>query len=169
MTFILDSSILKSLYPEIFLGLVAFGMLLMGRRVKNWMVYTTVSIIALLISMIMLILLDSGNSSFFGGAFVINNFGLFFALILITSSLYVSFTAGSELKHDPEIFFSVFLFVNIAMIIAAFSLNLIFIFIAFEGISIGTYILSAHGKSKRKTEKNISGSCFSSEPAVNET
>ncbi len=152
MTFVLDSSILKSLYPEIFLGLVAFGMLLMGRRVKNWMVYTTVSIIALLISMIMLILLDYGNSSFFGGAFVINNFGLFFALILITSSLYVSFTAGSELKHDPEIFFSVFLFVNIAMIIAAFSLNLIFIFIAFEGISIGTYILSAHGKSKRNLE-----------------
>lgn len=152
MAFVLNSSILESLYPEIFLGLVAFGMLLMGRRVKDWVVYTAVSIISLLISMILLLLFDSSNSSFFGGAFVINNFGLYFALILITSSLYVSFTAGSELKHDPEIFFSIFLFVNVAMIIAAFSLNLIFIFIAFEGISIGTYILSAHGKSKRNLE-----------------
>ncbi|MHB1439854.1 MAG: NADH-quinone oxidoreductase subunit NuoN [Cuniculiplasma sp.] len=155
MTFFLYSNILESLYPEIFLGFVAFGMLLMGRRVKNWMVYTTISIMALLISMILLILLDSGSQSFFGGAFVINNFGLYFALILITSSLYVSFTAGSELKHDPEIFFSIFLFVNIAMIIAAFSLNLIFIFIAFEGISVGTYILSAHGKTRRNLEASI--------------
>ena len=38
------------------------------------------------------------------------------------------------------------------MIIAAFSMNLIFIFIAFEGVSIGTYIMSAYGKSRRNLE-----------------
>ena len=152
MTFVLMTPILKTLYPEIFLGIVAFGMLLMGKRIKGRYVYTTVSIISLLITMSMLIFLDSGNESFYGGAFVVNNFGLYFALILITSSLYVAFSAGSRIEHDPEIFFALFLFVNIAMIIASFSLDLIFIFIAFEGISIGTYILSAHGKTRRNLE-----------------
>jgi NADH-quinone oxidoreductase subunit N len=152
MTFVLFNNILESLYPEIFLGLVAFGFLLMGARVKNWKVYTFITIVALLISMALLVLFDSGTHYFFGGAFVINNFGLYFALILITSSLYVAFSAGTELKHNPETFFSLFLFTNVAMLIAAFSLNLIFIFIAFEGVSIGTYILSANGKTKRNLE-----------------
>ncbi|EQD61968.1 NADH dehydrogenase subunit N, partial [mine drainage metagenome] len=38
------------------------------------------------------------------------------------------------------------------MIIAAFSMNLIVIFVAFEGISIGTYIMTAYGKSRRNLE-----------------
>lgn len=152
MTFVLYSPLLKALYPEIFLGLVAFGMLMMGKRVKNRSVYTVVSIVALFISMLMLLVFDYGTTSFFGGAFIINKFGLYFAIILLISSAYVAFSAGTRIEHDPEIFFSILLFVNIAMIIASFSLNLIFIFIAFEGISIGTYILSAHGKTRRNLE-----------------
>ncbi len=143
---------LTVMYPEIFLGLVAFGMLLMGKRYHDWKVYTGISIISLLIAMILLLLLDAGNETFYGGAFQINNFGLYFALIMIVSSLYVALSAGTVLKDNPEVFFATFLFVNIAMIIAAFSLNLIFIFIAFEGVSVGTYILSAYGKSRRNLE-----------------
>ncbi len=153
MTFVLATNIMKVLYPEIFLALVAFGMLMMGKRVKNWKVYTITAIVALFITMILLIVLDSANNeSFFNGAFQVNNFGLYFAMILLVSSVYVAFSAGLNMKKNPEIFFAVFLLVNVAMIIAAFSLNLLFIFIAFEGVSIGTYILSAHGKTKRNLE-----------------
>ncbi len=152
MSDILLSTNLTVMYPEIFLGIVAFGMLLLGRKFHNWKLYTAISLVSLLIAMILLLILDSGNYSLYGGSFQINNFGLYFALIMIMSSLYVAFSAGTSLKQNPEVFFSTFLFVNIAMIIAAFSFSLIFIFIAFEGVSVGTYILSAYGKSRRNLE-----------------
>jgi NADH:ubiquinone oxidoreductase subunit 2 (chain N) len=131
MTFVLYSPLLKALYPEIFLGFIAFGMLMMGRRVHNRSVYTVVSIVAMFIAMLMLLAFDYGNTSFFGGAFIINKFGLYFAIILLISSAYIAFSAGTRIDHDPEIFFAILLFVDIAMMIASFSLNLIFIFIAF--------------------------------------
>lgn len=152
MTFVLYSPLLETLYPEIFLGLVAFGMLMMGRRVHNRSVYSVVSIVSMFIAMMLLLAFDYGSTSFFGGAFVVNKFGLYFAIIMLISSAYIAFSAGTRIDHDPEIFFAILLFVDIAMMIASFSLNLIFIFIAFEGISIGTYILSAHGKTRRNLE-----------------
>ncbi len=152
MNNILINPQLTAMYPEIFLGIVAFGMLLMGKRTHDWKIYTSIAIISLLISMVLLIRFDSSYVSYYGGAFLISNFGLYFALIMIVSSLYVAFSAGTTLRDNPEVFFATFLFVNVAMIIAAFSMNLIFIFIAFEGVSVGTYILSAYGKTRRNLE-----------------
>ena len=154
---ILFSNQLEVMYPEIFLGLVAFGMLLLGRSVRNPAVYTYITMAALFIGLILLFRFDMGTETLYGGAYLVNNFGLYFAVIMIISSLYVTYSAGATLKSNPESFFSLFLLVNVAMIIAAFSMNLIFIFIAFEGVSIGTYVMSAYGKSRRNREKNDSG------------
>ncbi len=149
---VLFTNQIEVMYPEIFIGLVAFGMLLMGRSVKNPAVYTYITMAALFIGLFLLLMFDMGTETLYGGAYLVNNFSLYFAVIMIISSLYVTYSAGTTLKANPESFFSVFLLVNVAMMIAAFSMNLIFIFIAFEGVSIGTYIMSAYGKSKRNLE-----------------
>ena len=149
---ILFTNQIQVMYPEIFLGLVAFGMLLLGRSVKNPRVYTAITMASLFIALFLLLTFDSGNETLFGGSYLINNFGLYFAVIMIISSLYVTFSAGATLKSNPESFFSIFLLVNVSMMVAAFSNNLIYIFIAFEGVSIGTYIMSAYGKTRRNLE-----------------
>ena len=141
-----------TLYPEMFLGVIAFVMLLMGLRYKNPRIYSSISFISLLIAIILLLIFDSSTSSIFSGVLQINDFGLFFAIIMLISSIYMVLPSTREVHEKPELFYATLLFVNISMIIAAFSLNLIVIFIAFEGVSIGTYVLTAYGKSRRNLE-----------------
>lgn len=145
----------ETMIPVIFLGLMGFVFLASGKikRSGDATIYSLFSIGVFTITALLILLYDTGLSTYFyENAFLINNFGAFFAIISLASSAYISYSAGRKIDHNPEIFFSVLLFVNVAIIIAAFSVNLIFIFISFEGISIGTYILAAFGRTKRNLE-----------------
>ncbi|MHB1493302.1 MAG: NADH-quinone oxidoreductase subunit NuoN [Thermoplasmataceae archaeon] len=148
----LQSSDFTTLIPELFLGAIAFIMLFLGIKYKNPKLYSAMAFISLLIAIGLLLVFDSSVSQTYSGILQINDFGLFFAIIMIISSLYMVLPSTREVHEKPELFYATLLFVNIAMIIAAFSFNLIVIFIAFEGVSIGTYIMTAYGKSRRNLE-----------------
>ena len=139
-------------YPLIFLGIAAFVMLALGIRNIDRKVFAGITFTAVLISMIM-ILLDPYDEVVVGNnALLFNRFTMFFAVILIISVLYIIFPAIRGLKSKPEIFYATLLFVLIGMLVSAFSYNLIIIFVAFEAVSLGTYVLAGYGKQKRHLE-----------------
>lgn len=147
--------LLEDFAPVIFLGLVGFALLgISALKVsKKAMSWTTFA--ALAISAIMLYFMVPMGTSVFDGTIVFNNFGLYFALVMIISAMFICYPSLNALKGKSEIFYATLLFVTIGMIIAAFSYNIITLFIAFESVSIGTYILASYGKERRNLEGTV--------------
>ncbi|MEM0155179.1 MAG: NADH-quinone oxidoreductase subunit NuoN [Thermoplasmataceae archaeon] len=137
-------------YPLLFLGVMAFIMLALGIKVSNKNVFAGITFGSVLVSMALILLNPYDGVQV--GSLVFNTFTIFFVVILIISVLYVTFPMIRGIKTKPEIFYSTLIFVLIGMIIATLSYNLIIIFVAFEAVSIGTYVISAYGKEKRHLE-----------------
>ena len=141
--------------PEIFLGLVGFIILALGtfrieKRIISW-----ISFGALGISAIMVIFLSPVGESLFQGTFQYSDFGIYFAIVMLLSGMLISYPATRSIKSKSEVFYATLLFVSVGMIFAAFSYNIITLFVAFESVSIGTYVLASFGKSRRNLEGTI--------------
>lgn len=147
--------ILADFAPVIFLGIVGFALLgistiKVSKRALSWITFS-----ALGISAVMLYLIVPMGTSVYDGTIVFNDFGLFFAIVMVISAMFICYPSLSAMKERSEIFYATLLFVTIGMIIAAFSYNLITLFIAFESVSIGTYILSSYGMERRNLEGTV--------------
>lgn len=147
--------LLADFAPVIFLGLVGFALLgvsalKVSKKALSWITFA-----ALAISALMLYLMVPMGTSVYDGTIVFNQFGLFFAIVMIISAMFICYPSLSAMKEKSEIFYATLLFVTIGMIIAAFSYNLITLFIAFESVSIGTYILASYGKERRNLEGTV--------------
>ena len=58
----------------------------------------------------------------------------------------------NDIKKRFDVYYAILLFTALSMIIAAFTYNLIILFISFEGVSIATYILTAYNKTKSEAK-----------------
>lgn len=158
MTAILTTSglqILTDFIPIIFLGVVGFVLLGLSILKASTKLISWISFASLAISAILLYFLVPMNTSVFNGTIVFNQFGMYFAIVMIISAMFICYPAATKLKGRSEIFFATLLFVTIGMVIAAFSYNLITLFIAFEAVSIGTYVLASFGKERRNLEGTV--------------
>ena len=141
--------------PVIFLSLVGFIILAMGTRNTGKSIMSWITFFTLAVGGVLTYLLTPIGTSIFGGTLVFNSFGLYFALIMIISSMFICYPALKGLTAKSEIFYATLLFVTVGMILAAFSYNLITLFISFEAVSIGTYVLASFGKSRRNLEGTV--------------
>lgn len=141
--------------PLIFLGIVGFALLGLSILKTNKRALSWITFGALGISAIMLYFLFPNNTSIYDGTIVFNQFGLYFAIVMIISAMFITYPSMYGLKAKSEIFYATLIFVTIGMIIAAFSYNLITLFIAFESVSIGTYIMASFGKDRRNLEGTV--------------
>lgn len=141
--------------PEIILGLVGFGFLWVGSKKVGEKVISWTTFVVLGISALLVYLIVPSSGTAFSGVMEFNNFGKYFAIIMLTSSMFICYPFSTKNLRKSEIFYSTLLFVNVGMLVAAFSYNLIALFIAFESVSIGTYVLSSFGKSRRNLEASI--------------
>ncbi len=151
----LSSAEFRAFIPVIVLGLLGFVVLSMGfvrapKKAVAWLTFASLAVTALLIYFI-----EPNGETFYYGTFIFNEFGIYFAIILLISAMLVTIPALIGIHQKSEIFYSTLIFVSVGMVVAAFSMNLITIFIAFEAVSIGTYVLSSFGKSKRNLEGSI--------------
>ncbi len=147
--------ILLSFTPEIFLGLVGFVILALGvfriqKQVMAWVTFGSLGISAILVY-----LMSPVDHSVFQGTFTYTYFGIYFAVVMILSGMLISYPATRAIRSRSEVFYATLLFVTVGMIFAAFSYNIITLFIAFESVSIGTYILASFGKTRRSLEGTI--------------
>jgi NADH-quinone oxidoreductase subunit N len=141
--------------PLIFLGIVGFAILGLSilktsKKALSWITFASLGI-----SAIWLYLIFPNGTSVFDGTIVFNQFGLYFAIVMIISAMFITYPSIYGLKAKSEIFYATLLFVTIGMVVAAFSYNLITLFIAFESVSIGTYVLASFGKNKRNLEGTV--------------
>ncbi len=146
---------LGNLYPLFLLGIVAFAILAIGIRIESTRLFSWVTFAALAVVFFWLYLLPVSGNVVLSGTTIYNRFGTYFAMIMILASLLVIFPAGKRLTKKPDIFYATLLFVNIGIIIASYSYNLLVMFVSFEAVSIGTYIMAAFGKERRQLEASL--------------
>ncbi len=136
--------------PLLILGITGFILLFLGTFSANRKAFASITFAALALSIVFILYYMNSGEVFYD--YYINSFTSFFAVVFVISALLVVFPALRGLERKSEIFFALLLFVAVGMIIAAFSYNLIVLFISFEAVSIGTYVLAAFRKNKRSLE-----------------
>ncbi len=155
LTLNLGLSNLTYLYPLFLLGIVAFVILAMGIRYSSPRLFASITAGALVIVFFWLFLLPGSSGLAMSGTTIYNRYGTYFAMIMILASLLVVFPAARRLGKKPDIFYAILLFVNIGIIIASYSYNILVMFVSFEAVSIGTYIMAAFGKERRQLEASL--------------
>ena len=105
--------------PLIFLGIVGFAilglsMLKTSKKALSWITFASLGI-----SAIMLYFLFPSNTSVYDGTIVFNHFGLYFAIVMIISAMFITYPSMYGLKAKSEIFYATLIFVTIGMIVAA--------------------------------------------------
>lgn len=137
-------------YPLIILGAMGFVILLIGILRLKSIVYAALAFASLVV--VFFAMLFEPENVTLTNFMEYNQFTIYFALLFIVASALVVFPAMKNVGDRGEIFYALLLFVAVGMIVAALSYNLITLFIAFESVSIGTYVIAGYHRTKRTLE-----------------
>ncbi|MCL4312357.1 MAG: NADH-quinone oxidoreductase subunit NuoN [Candidatus Thermoplasmatota archaeon] len=140
------------LYALILLGLAGFIALAAGIKTDNKKILGGFAFIVL-IAAFFIILFQQKNYSIV--SLNISSFDTYWALIFLVSIMVVIIPSMNDIKKRFDVYYAILLFMALSMVIAAFTYNLIILFVSFEGVSIGTYILTAFNKTKRNLEASL--------------
>ena len=150
MNLVADLLSLEYFFPLIAVGLAGFILLVIGFFHNSGRLYAVITFAVLLAALISIIFL--APSVVLGGILIYNPFNAYFAAILIISSMFVAFPALKNITARWDVFYSLLLFVTLGMIVASFTMNLVVMFVAFEAVSLGTYVMAGFHKTKRALE-----------------
>ena len=138
----------------LFIG--AFVALFVSLVTENRIVLVTIGGIFAAASLILSLLQGSTAVSIGNGTILLSGFSeLFFIAILVPGLLSLVGIAKSPVSKKPGLMIFIFLVSLGFMLLAITTHNLIFIFVAFEGVSIPTYVLAAYGKSDSELEAAV--------------
>ncbi|MGC8663550.1 MAG: NADH-quinone oxidoreductase subunit N [Thermoplasmata archaeon] len=146
---------IQYLLPTIVLYLA--GVLVIGTSIftKNSKVLNYISVSGALISLIIL-LYDLMNFSF--ETFSVFQFdfpGTIFAILFVFILIFVIISTLKFNYSRAELFYSLILFSTGSMILAAYSYNLIAIFVTFEAASLATYAIASYPKNAKSLEASL--------------
>ncbi|MEM0139629.1 MAG: NADH-quinone oxidoreductase subunit NuoN [Ferroplasma sp.] len=139
-------------YVLILLGLSGFIALAIGLKSENKKLLAAFTFAVLIIAFI-LILLEPANYNLFSLTF--SSFNMYWALIFIISIMVIIVPSMHDINGRHDVFYALLLFMALAMVIAAFTYNILIMFVSFEGVSIVTYILTAFNKTRRNLEASL--------------
>ncbi len=142
--------IIKFLLPQmvLFLSVVlVFGIDLVGSKEKKWLPYLALSgaVISLGLSIYLYGWVDFGEKSILGGMIAMDSFSLFFQIFasLVAVLIILLSMAYMELKSPYQgEYYSFILLACFSISLLALSSDFVMIFIAFELLSISSYILT---------------------------
>ncbi|MEM0133824.1 MAG: NADH-quinone oxidoreductase subunit N [Thermoplasmatales archaeon] len=138
----------------LFIG--AFVALFVSLATEKRSVMVIIGAVFVSVSLIITFLQNFGNVSIEGGPIFLSGFSKLFSIaILVPGLLSVIGMAKSPLSKKPGLMVFIFLISLGFMLLAITTYNLLFIFVAFEGVSIPTYVLTAYGKSDSEMEAAI--------------
>lgn len=140
------------LYALIILGLAGFITLAAGIKTDNKKILGGFTFIIMIVAFF-IILFQVKNYSI--SSLNISSFDSYWALIFLVSIMVIIIPSMNDIKKRFDVYYAILLFTALSMIIAAFTYNLIILFISFEGVSIATYILTAYNKTKRNLEASL--------------
>ncbi len=139
-------------YSLIILGLSGFIALAIGIRKESKKIIALFTFIILIISFILVVFKSSGYSIYF---LDFTDFNTYWALIFIVSSMVIILPSMHDIQNKHDVFYALILFMTLSMVIAAYTFNLIVLFVSFEGVSVITYILAAYNRTKRNLEGSL--------------
>ncbi|MGE9810747.1 NADH-quinone oxidoreductase subunit NuoN [Ferroplasma acidiphilum] len=140
------------LYALILLGLAGFITLAAGIKTDNKKILGGFTFIIMIVAFF-IILFQVKNYSI--SSLNISSFDSYWALIFLVSIMVIIIPSMNDIKKRFDVYYAILLFTALSMIIAAFTYNLIILFVSFEGVSIATYILTAYNKTKRNLEASL--------------
>ena len=140
------------LYALILLGLAGFITLAAGIKTDNKKILGGFTFIIMIVAFF-IILFQVKNYSIL--SLDISSFDSYWALIFLVSIMVIIIPSMNDIKKRFDVYYAILLFTALSMVIAAFTYNLIILFISFEGVSIATYILTAYNKTKRHLEASL--------------
>ncbi|MCL4343122.1 MAG: NADH-quinone oxidoreductase subunit N [Candidatus Thermoplasmatota archaeon] len=144
--------IIQFFLPEFILSIAGFLMLAMGIVTGSKKLYSTITMASLALSFIVELSFINASATVFNGSIIVNNFGTYFSLLFMISAMLISVPSMLNISRKPEIFYALLLFVTTGMLVAASSSNLIILFVSFEAVSTGTYVMSGFHKTDRTLE-----------------
>lgn len=140
------------LYALILLGLAGFITLAAGIKTDNKKILGGFTFIIMIVAFF-IILFQVKNYSI--SSLDISSFDSYWALIFLVSIMVIIIPSMNDIKKRFDVYYAILLFTALSMVIAAFTYNLIILFVSFEGVSIATYILTAYNKTKRNLEASL--------------
>ena len=159
MTFAFRASDWFLLAPELFLtaaGLVLLGLAIaVGKTKEDFLAFLATLSVGITAALVALVAARPDRATpILGGAFVVDNFALFFkALILLSLALTVLASAryvGSAPYPGGE-YYALLLFSGVGMLFMASGNNLISIYVALELMALSSYILAGYFKAEAKS------------------
>ncbi len=136
-------------YVLILLGLAGFISLAIGLKTENKKILALYTLVVLSIAFVM-VLIFHGNYSMSSLSF--GSFNSYWALIFIVSIMVIIVPSMHDINGKHDVFYALVLFMALAMVIAALTDNIIIMFVAFEGVSVITYVLTAFNRTRRNLE-----------------
>ncbi|MCL4315051.1 MAG: NADH-quinone oxidoreductase subunit NuoN [Candidatus Thermoplasmatota archaeon] len=143
---------LQYFIPEFILGITGFAILAAGMFGSSRKVNASITFVSLAASFVYTLTMFNHPVYVLSSTFLLDNFGLYFMLLFLAAGMLITFPAIINISAKSEIFFSLLLFTTVGMIIAASSSNLIVLFVSFEAVSTGTYVMTAFHKTERTLE-----------------
>jgi NADH-quinone oxidoreductase subunit N len=147
------------LSPELFLtaaGLLMLGLsVAVGKKREDFLAFLAVLMIALTIALLVFVAVQPDRAKpILGGAFVVDNFALFFkVLILLSLALTVLASAkyvGSAPYPGGE-YYALLLFTGVGMLFMSSGNNLITIYVSLELMALSSYVLAGYFKGEPKS------------------
>ena len=147
------------LSPELFL--TAAGLLMLslavafGKKKEEFLAFLSVLFLGVTAALVVWVSVQPGRKTpILGGAFVVDNFALFFkALVLLSLALTVLASAryvGAAPYPGGE-YYALLLFAGVGMLFMASGNNLISIYISLETMALASYVLAGYFKGEIKS------------------
>ena len=157
MEIILPQIDLKSIAPILVLSVSAILVLLIGlipgRASKS--LYYYVSFLGVVASAILTIKQFDANATSFNGAYIVDNFSVYFNVVILACTALVILVSENYLKKEDinlGEYYCLLMFATVGMMIMTAGGNLLMIFLGLEVLSISLYILAGF---KRDNEKSL--------------
>jgi NADH-quinone oxidoreductase subunit N len=159
MTFAVKASDWALLSPEIFLS--AAGLLLLaisvliGKEREEFLGYlATLSVFVTGALVVFVALRPDRSTPILGGAFVVDNFALFFKALILLSlvlSILASVKFVGQAPYPGGEYYALLLFAGVGMLFMASGNNLISIYISLETMALASYVLAGYFKGEIKS------------------
>lgn len=151
---------LRAITPELLLGVLALVLVMIdlltdpgSKRIVAW-----VGVIGLAIALFPSAALLSGPSRLvFAETYAVDPFAAFFKLVAITSGILVllaamEFYRGQSTHYEGEVY-SLVVFMVLSLVLLSAAVDLILLFLAFEFLSLVSYVLAGSLKGDRKSNE----------------
>ncbi len=159
MTFAVKASDWMLLSPEIFLsaaGLVMLGIsVLIGKEKEEFLGFlATLSVLVTGALVVFVSLRPDRKTPIMGGAFVVDNFALFFKGLILLSlvlAILASVKFVGQAPYPGGEYYALLLFAGVGMLFMASGNNLISIYISLETMALASYVLAGYFKGEIKS------------------